>query len=155
VLPAQAVEGYLQGVPDFVINPPPKRFTISRNDMWKKYGGQTQRLIAKISPERNPSSTPDNPITRKVLYPQPDTNPSAPKRPGCPGLLFASRPEVLKNDTHWTLFGKIPADSALWQYLGEYHNTLVGSISGEQFCAQKPEVICWCCLPEIIFIMIL
>jgi hypothetical protein len=152
VLPSQVVERYLQGVPDFPIDPRPELFTVTRRFLRETYGGCEQEFTTRFPPESNPSSTPDNPKPRQVMYPLPQFNPSMPRGPGRSGVLFATRREML-HDPPWTVFGRVNAKPALWEYLGEYHNTLVGTISGEQFCAQKKQVISWPCLVENHFIM--
>ena len=68
-------------------------------------------------------------------------NPAMPTRPGEPGLLFASRHEILYNPP-WSLFcrsmvGKEPR----WRYLGEYKSVLCGKMTAEQFRAQRQAVM--------------
>jgi hypothetical protein len=68
-------------------------------------------------------------------------NPAMPLLPGEPGLLFASRHEVL--DGWWGVFRRhLNGKDAVWLYLGEYESTLIGKMTKEQFCAQRESVSC-------------
>lgn len=68
-------------------------------------------------------------------------NPAMPLLPGEPGLLFASRHEVL--DGWWGVFRRhLNGKDAVWLYLGEYESTLIGKMTKVQFCAQRESVSC-------------
>lgn len=89
----------------------------------------------------NPSGT----RTRRVVFPRLDLNPNIPSRPGEPGLIFASRHEILENPP-WTLFVKLRNETpAVWLYLGEYKCTLSGKMTAEQFAGQGPTYVRWFC----------
>lgn len=52
------------------------------------------------------------------------------------GLVFASRREILNSGT-WTVFCKRSnATPAVWLYVGEYENTLAGTMKAEEFSQQ-------------------
>ena len=57
-----------------------------------------------------------------------------PSAPGHPGLIFASRHEILENPP-WTVFRKGSSGSrkAVWLYLGDYECELVGKMTGTEF----------------------
>jgi hypothetical protein len=129
-------------VPEFAINPFPKLFGVSRMFLSQTYGGSTQTLVIRVPPRKNPSSTPENPKPLNILCPTEDINPSMPERPGRPGILFTNRQEMLQ-DQPWSVFRRsITSPAALWEYLGQYRSTLVGSISGDQFRVQNEKVNC-------------
>ncbi|KAJ3510253.1 hypothetical protein NLJ89_g4787 [Agrocybe chaxingu] len=67
-------------------------------------------------------------------------NPAMPTEPGTPGLVFASRHEILY-DPPWTLFHKVQnTKRAVWLYQGEYESVLSGTMTAEQFRGQRSEV---------------
>jgi hypothetical protein len=102
------------------------------------YGGSDQHFLQFILPSRNPSAVEK----RRVVFPMFDMNPSMPSAPGEPGLVYASRHEILE-DPPWTLFCKDPAaKKAVWRYLGEYECKLCGKMSAELFRSQRP-VVSW------------
>ncbi len=68
-----------------------------------------------------------------------EMNPSVPSSPGEPGLVFASRHEILK-DPPWTLFVKRVPSVAVWTYMGEYESVICGRLEAEQFCALSDKV---------------
>lgn len=134
-LPASVVEAYLQDAPKYVINPPAQPVGIPRIVMRLSYGGSDQHLIQYIPEDKNPSGNGK----RRCVYPMPDMNPAMPFMPGESGLLFASRPELVDdNKGPWSVFRR--EKKAMWVYLGEYQNTVVGKLTKEQFCWQKETV---------------
>lgn len=69
-----------------------------------------------------------------------DCNPFVPLNPGEPGLIFASRHEIL-SDPPWTVFVKrTNASPAVWSYQGEYGCTLCGTMTVEEFTSQTQKV---------------
>jgi hypothetical protein len=97
------------------------------------YGGSDQQFLQYISPSRNPSGQKK----RRIVFPMFDMNPSMPSAPGEPGLVYASRHEILEHPP-WTLFSKdAAAKKAVWRYLGEYENELCGEMSPEMFRNQQ------------------
>lgn len=63
-----------------------------------------------------------------------------PSQPGDPGLVFASRHEILSNPP-WTLFCKRVKKKTVWWYLGEYECVRVGTMTADDFKAQ-PIIVC-------------
>ena len=56
-----------------------------------------------------------------------------PSAPGHPGLMFASRHEILEHPP-WTMFRKgSGSGGAVWLYLGDYECELVGKMTGTEF----------------------
>ncbi|RXW13005.1 hypothetical protein EST38_g12847 [Candolleomyces aberdarensis] len=92
ILPPDAVARYLQGTPHLAINPAPGSLHVKRKFLRQEYGGSNQQFVQYIQPERNPSSKNQK---RCLVFPMPVMNPAMPLLPGEPGLLFASRHEVL------------------------------------------------------------
>jgi len=75
-----------------------------------------------------------------MVFPKFDVNPSMPSAPGEPGLVYASRHEILK-DPPWSVFFKDRTmKKAVWKYLGEYESKLCGKMSPELFRSQRPVV---------------
>jgi hypothetical protein len=69
-----------------------------------------------------------------------ELNPSMPAYPGGPGLIFASRHEILES-LPWTLFAKrLKPKCAVWEYLGEYRNIICGKMNAGQFASQRKAV---------------
>lgn len=101
------------------------------------YGGSDQHFLQYINPERNPSVAKK----RRIVYPVLDMNPAMPTVPGEPGLIYASRHEILENPP-WTLFCKElnVKKKVVWRYLGEYEGELCGMMSPELFNSQEPKV---------------
>jgi hypothetical protein len=134
-LPASVIEAHLQDAPKYTPSPPPTPFSVPRIVMRLSYGGSDQHLIQYIAADKNPSGNKK----RRLVYPMPDMNPAMPMIPGESGLLFASRPELVKDKQGpWSVFRR--ERKARWVYLGEYENTLVGKMTKEQFCWQKETV---------------
>ncbi|KAH6897894.1 hypothetical protein BKA70DRAFT_1231242 [Coprinopsis sp. MPI-PUGE-AT-0042] len=153
VLPPDTIRGYLDGVPTLSVSPPPTTPAVSRDFMRLAYGGSSATLIQKVQPNRDPSHTPAAASgnvrgVRNLLYPQTNMNPAVPRRPGEPGLLFATRPEFVpdasKNERTkgpFTLFGcEKQGGKVRWKYLGEYESECVGKVSGDEFAQQKDAV---------------
>ncbi|KAF9481102.1 hypothetical protein BDN70DRAFT_992137 [Pholiota conissans] len=134
-LPQSVTDTYLQNAETFEIQPPPLDLEVPRKFLRITYGGSDQHFLQYIQADRNPSG----PYLRRVVYPMLDLNPSMPSLPGEPGLVFASRHELLSNPP-WTLFCKRVKDKAIWSYLGEYECTLVGSMTANDFQAQSSVV---------------
>ncbi|KAJ2911597.1 hypothetical protein MD484_g8818, partial [Candolleomyces efflorescens] len=136
ILPPDAVAQYLHGAPHLPIDPAPSDLHVKRKFLREEYGGSDQQFVQYIQPTRNPSSKKKK---RCLVFPMPNMNPAMPLVPGEPGLLFASRHEVL--DGLWGVFRRhLNERDTEWLYLGEYESTLVGKMTKEQFCAQRPSV---------------
>ncbi|KAJ2924922.1 hypothetical protein H1R20_g12189, partial [Candolleomyces eurysporus] len=120
ILPPDAVARYLQGTPNLTINPAPSSLHVKRKLLRQEYGGSDQQFVQYIQPKRNPSNKNKK---RCLVFPMPVMNPAMPLSPGEPGLLFASRHEVL--DGQWGVFRRhLNGKDALWLYLGEYEKEM-------------------------------
>ncbi|KDR85968.1 hypothetical protein GALMADRAFT_235162 [Galerina marginata CBS 339.88] len=131
ILPDATVRQYLQSAKTLKITPPPLDLQVPRMFLRLAYGGSDQHFVQYIHSDMNPSG----PVQRRIVFPMLDMNPAMPSRPGEPGLVFASRHEILENPP-WTLFCKPSPSPAVWLYLGEYESALCGKMTAEQFKSQ-------------------
>ncbi|KAH9486088.1 hypothetical protein JR316_0000152 [Psilocybe cubensis] len=116
------------------ISPAPTAPEVSRRFLTATYGGNPQSFINVL--KKNPTG----PGTRRIVFPMLDCNPFVPRNPGEPGLIFASRHEIL-SDPPWTVFVKrTNAAPAVWMYQGEYECTLCGTMTVEEFVSQTQKV---------------
>ena len=130
-----SVKSYLKSARTLKIHPPPLDTRIKRVPFAGHYGGCSQHFLQYISPLKNPSG----PVKRKMVFPQPDMNPTVPSSPGEPGLIFASRHEILE-DPPWTLFVKCIPKMTVWTYMGEYESVICGRLEAEKFRALSDKV---------------
>ena len=135
ILPEKLVSKYLNDTPALVIDPPPPSSLVSRRFLRETYGGSDQAFIAHGKRHSNPSSD----AIRNFVFPTPDVNPDMPISPGYAGLLLSCRHEILENGP-WTLFRRVQISPALWEYCGEYENSLAGSMSSQDFTNQRHNV---------------
>ena len=140
-LPTSTIKEYIGTSKRLTINPPPLDLEVPRTFLRLAYGGSDQHFLQFIPKEKNPSG----PHRRRIVFPMLDMNPAMPSEPGEPGLVFASRHEILSNPP-WSLFCKHSKSApAVWRYLGDYENTLCGTMTAEEFKAQTPTVRSTCC----------
>ncbi|PPQ75507.1 hypothetical protein CVT26_015839 [Gymnopilus dilepis] len=133
-LPTSTIKEYIGTSKRLTINPPPLDLEVPRTFLRLAYGGSDQHFLQFIPKEKNPSG----PHRRRIVFPMLDMNPAMPSEPGEPGLVFASRHEILSNPP-WSLFCKHSKSApAVWRYLGDYENTLCGTMTAEEFKAQTP-----------------
>ena len=135
VLPQSVTEGYLQSSPTLEIEPPPVDVAITRDDLRVAYGGSNQQFLQYFEEGKNPSG----PNRRHLVFPMVEMNPAMPFVPGEPGLIYASRHEILY-DPPWTLFIKPDPKKSIWRYLGEYECVICGVMSAEMFRSQTDVV---------------
>ncbi|KAF8999030.1 hypothetical protein BDZ89DRAFT_1170733 [Hymenopellis radicata] len=92
---------YLQAEPHFAVTPPAQTdFFFSREQVNKSFGGQMYTFISTL---KKASSLDGRPI--KCVWPENDLNPLIVSHIGAPGLMFASRHEIL-HDPPWYVFSK-------------------------------------------------
>ncbi|KAF8182322.1 hypothetical protein BJ912DRAFT_1145231 [Pholiota molesta] len=130
-LPQSVADMYLQGAQTLEIYPPPLDLEVPRKFLRESYGGSDQQFLQFTKPEMNPFG----PFIRRLVFPELNLNPSMPSQPGDPGLVFASRHEILSNPP-WTLFCKRVKVKAIWWDLGEYECVRVGTMTADDFKAQ-------------------
>lgn len=130
-----SVNSYLKSARTLKIHPPHLDARIKRVPFARSYGGNPQHFLQYIPAENNPSGR----VKRRVIFPQPEMNPSVPSSPGEPGLIFASRHEILKNPP-WTLFVKCNPRVAVWTYMGEYESVICGRLEADKFGALSDKV---------------
>ncbi|KDR75435.1 hypothetical protein GALMADRAFT_249491 [Galerina marginata CBS 339.88] len=126
---------YLKSSSTLTITPPPLDLDVPRAFLRVTYGGSDQHWLQFIPASRNPSG----PHQRRIVFPKQELNPAMPTAPGEPGLIFASRHEILSNPP-WMVFRKGPKAPAVWRYLGEYECVLCGTMTAEQFKNLTPEI---------------
>ncbi|EDR00627.1 uncharacterized protein LACBIDRAFT_313095 [Laccaria bicolor S238N-H82] len=129
-LPRSITDTYLKSYEPLTITPPPTSLAVPRKLLRLAYGGSDQQFLQYIQPSTNPS----NPGTvRRMVWPQIEMNPLMPSVAGHPGIVFASRHEILENPP-WTAWCRcLESPKAMWCYLGEYESELCGQMSAEQF----------------------
>ncbi|KAJ7022452.1 hypothetical protein C8F04DRAFT_1137956 [Mycena alexandri] len=131
---------YLANTAALDINPQPMDDVyVPRWFLREKFGGSDQHFIATFHPDKGADRH------RRAVFPRADLNPFLPHAPGAPGLIFASRMEIVEDPTPptppWALFLKDnPSGKAVWRYMGDYRNRRCGNLTAEQFKSQTPEV---------------
>ncbi len=128
-------EYYLQSAQSLQILPPPLMAEIKRVLFAAHYGGSSYHFLQYVPPMKNPSGR----VRRRLVFPLPEMNPAVPSAPGLPGLIYASRHEILHNPP-WSLFIKRNPVIAIWTYVGEYEGALCGVMSAKMFTAQSEMV---------------
>ncbi|KAJ7590632.1 hypothetical protein C8J56DRAFT_933452 [Mycena floridula] len=139
VLDADLIKKRINLYTTFQIDPPPpKELYISREFMASTYGGSMYQFVQFCDAHRNPSGRKK----RCIVWAQNALNPCMPPAPGKPGLMFASRHDVLNRDNGpWTVFGHRPTREGIrWEYVGGYDSELCGRIGAADFKAQDPRV---------------
>jgi len=125
-------EYYLQSAPSYQILPPPLTTEIKRVPFAAHYGGSSYHFLQYL---KNPSGH----VKRRLVFPLPEMNPAVPSAPGEPGLIYASRHEILQNPP-WSLFIKREPAIAIWTYVGDYEGELCGVMNAKMFMAQSEMV---------------
>jgi hypothetical protein len=112
------------------IFPSPLKTEVPRAFLISAYGGAARQWLQIFRKDKHPKGA----IERRVVFPQFGLNPAMPIAPGHPGLMFASRHEILENPP-WTVFrkGSTASGKAVWLYLGDYECELVGMMTGKEF----------------------
>ncbi|KAJ3914264.1 hypothetical protein F5877DRAFT_27598, partial [Lentinula edodes] len=130
---------YLHDTPALIINPDPDmNFRVPRALLGQKYKISTGSFQAIVKAHLNPSSTPNNPLVRSILFPFYEQNPDLPAKPGDPGIILTKRTDILGVQPA-TIFinydgrGKTPS---VWLYAGEYTLKKCAEMTGEQFSRQ-------------------
>ncbi|CAA7270712.1 unnamed protein product [Cyclocybe aegerita] len=119
----------------FAISPPSSIFEVPRAFLRVQYGGSDQQFLQYFRAEKGNLSSP---IIRRLVFAQPNMNPDMPSSPGAPGMIYASRHEIVQNPP-WTVFYKSTLKPALWTYVGEYESVVSGQLSAAQFSSQKAD----------------
>ncbi|KIK01843.1 hypothetical protein K443DRAFT_132155 [Laccaria amethystina LaAM-08-1] len=128
-LPRSITDTYMKSYKPLTLTPPPIPLTVPRKLLRLAYGGSDQQFLQFVQPNANPSSS----TLRRMVWPQIEMNPLMPSIPGHPGIVFASRHEILENPP-WTVWCRcLESPTAMWSYLGEYESELCGEMSAEQF----------------------
>lgn len=130
---------HFQGTVALILDPTPEVFRVSRFFLCKHYRASNQHFFAFIRPEKNPSSTPANPVRRRMIFPNPKFNPDLPKEPGASGLILCSIPDLVEH-TPYSVFRLVNPDPVEWEYLGDYKNTVSAKMTGEEFATQTHKV---------------
>ncbi|KAK7059943.1 hypothetical protein R3P38DRAFT_2838637 [Favolaschia claudopus] len=112
--------------------PPNRTLLISRRFLLKRYGVLNQTFLGSFKATDG----------RGAVFPQPERNPFLPEAPGAPGLIFASRLEIIeeREAMPWALFCQHTGKGNLWRYMGDYQNVHCGDLTPEQFGEQTQRV---------------
>jgi hypothetical protein len=140
LLPAPTINAYLSSTPALTVTPAASCPPVSRDFMRLAYGGSNQQFVQLVKADRNVSSNP-TPQMRRIVWPMLTMNPAMPRYPGAPGLVFASRHDILYNGP-WTVFCPDVTNKKFrrWIYLGEYESEIVGQLTAEEFSSQATTV---------------
>ncbi|KAF9059591.1 hypothetical protein BDP27DRAFT_465380 [Rhodocollybia butyracea] len=115
------VDGLLQNTAALDIQPKPDmNFQIQRRFLNHHYDCNTGSFLAVMKPAYNPSSTPNNPRPRPILFPFYEENPDLPAHPGAPGIILTAREDILE----------IQPVSIFINYAGRGHSLVYGSTVG-------------------------
>ncbi|KAJ7258417.1 hypothetical protein B0H12DRAFT_1109857 [Mycena haematopus] len=132
---------YLTHTPALPIDPAPNAdFYVSRKFLLNEFGVLNQTFLGYFK-----STDADDGRRRGAIFPQPFLNPFLPRAPGEPGLIFASRFEIVgdHDGMPWALFCKPSVKGkpkVVWRYMGDYRNRHCGDLTAEQFKRQEVEV---------------
>ncbi|KAH6897896.1 hypothetical protein BKA70DRAFT_744804 [Coprinopsis sp. MPI-PUGE-AT-0042] len=142
-LPPSRVDGYLSSTPFLTITPPALCPVVPRNFVLLAYGGGSAgECVQLVEAKRNVSANP-TPRMRRIFWPKVTMNPSMPRFPGAPGLVFGSRHDIL-HDGPWSVFCPNVTNGSRehkrWTYLGEYESEIVGQLTAEEFRSQGANV---------------
>jgi len=144
MLPAVAsmVQKYLPSTKAKIlpISPSPLKTEVPRAFLRATFGGAEQQFLQIFRKDKHAKGA----IVRRAVFPKFGLNPAMPSQPGQPGLVFASRHEILENPP-WSVFRKRLSASgkAVWLYLGDYESELMGKMSGEEFSGLATSVSSW------------
>ncbi|KAF7326211.1 hypothetical protein MKEN_00473500 [Mycena kentingensis (nom. inval.)] len=104
------------------------------------FGGGTGSMLAQITTSPMASgATQAEKIT--AAFPQHKFNPLLPERPGAPGILFASRANLIVAGKIYRLFVPVKRQkTAVWMYMGDYVHTHAGIVPAEVWGSQTNTV---------------
>ncbi|KAF9064766.1 hypothetical protein BDP27DRAFT_126325 [Rhodocollybia butyracea] len=133
------VDGLLQNTAALDIQPKPDmNFQIQRRFLNHHYDCNTGSFLAIMKPAYNPSSTPNNPRPRPILFPFYEENPDLPAHPGATGIILTAREDILEIQPvsifiNYAGRGHSPS---VWLYSGDYELENCAVMTGEQFSRQ-------------------
>ncbi|KAK0241272.1 hypothetical protein EDD85DRAFT_818263 [Armillaria nabsnona] len=127
---AQIESIHLKDAKHYTIHPPaPEGFYVPRVFVADTYGGSAYQFLQTLK-TRN----------IKCVWPKKGLNPLVVDAPGAPGLMFASRLEIVESKP-WHVFSERQVDKQIrWEYMGKYESVVSGRIEAEQFAGQSEEV---------------
>ncbi|KAK0212402.1 hypothetical protein DFS33DRAFT_1390311 [Desarmillaria ectypa] len=106
----------------------PVGFYVPRVFVADTYGGSAYQFLQTLK-TRN----------IKCVWPKKCLNPLVVGAPGAPGLMFASRLEIVESKP-WRVFGERQVEKQThWEYMGRYESVVSGCIEAEQFARQSEE----------------
>ncbi|KAJ6450390.1 hypothetical protein C8R45DRAFT_1043504 [Mycena sanguinolenta] len=129
---------YLTHTPAHAIDPAPNpTLYVSRKFLLDEFGVLNQTFLGYF----RPTSSVAERRRQGAIFPQPFLNPFLPPAPGAPGLIFASRFEIVEDHDGmpWALFCKHTGANGkvVWRYMGDYRNRHCGDLTKEQFRRQE------------------
>lgn len=136
------MSSHLRNCSDLICDPPPSLTLASRLFLADQYGGSSRQFVVTFPAERNPSLVNGTRHVRHVIFPRRHMNPFMPQEAGGTGLIFSSRPELLKNPP-WTVFIRMKPESkgnVQWKYFGEYEFVRSAPMTPAEFSMLTSEV---------------
>lgn len=131
-------KAYLQHTSKFPISPAPIASAVFRHILQSSFGIPLHSSsLDQIPAAKNPSGN----RPRNLWFMNSAAQPGEPRVAGSSGLVFGFNPGGgdPTQGGPWSVFRRY--NKRTWSYMGEYENSLVESLSKEQFCAQK-DVVC-------------
>ncbi|KAK0459151.1 uncharacterized protein EV420DRAFT_305628 [Desarmillaria tabescens] len=127
---SQIENAHLKNAIHYTIHPPPPDgFYVPRVFIADTYGGSAYQFLQTLK-TRN----------IKCVWPKKCLNPLVVDAPGAPGLMFASRLEIVESKP-WHVFGERQVEKQTrWEYMGKYESVVSGRIEAEEFAGQSEEV---------------
>ncbi|KAF7326217.1 hypothetical protein MKEN_00474200 [Mycena kentingensis (nom. inval.)] len=137
--PDSFLEQYLIPIAAFSISPDPDPTLFgSRLHINGVFGGGTGSMLAQITTSPMASGATEK-IT--AAFPQHKFNPLLPERPGAPGIIFASRADLIVAGKIYRLFVPVKRQkTAVWMYMGDYVHTHAGIVPAEVWASQTNTV---------------
>ncbi|PBK74034.1 hypothetical protein ARMSODRAFT_568800 [Armillaria solidipes] len=127
---SQIESTHLKDAKHYTIHPPaPEGFYVPRVFVADTYGGSAYQFLQTLKAH-----------SIKCVWPKKGLNPLVVDAPGAPGLMFASRLEIVESKP-WHVFSERQVDKQTrWEYMGKYESVVSGRIEAEQFAGQSEEV---------------
>ncbi|KAK0195878.1 hypothetical protein F5146DRAFT_308783 [Armillaria mellea] len=127
---SQIESTHLKDAKHYTIRPPaPEGFYVPRVFVADTYGGSAYHFLQTLK-ARN----------IKCVWPKKGLNPLVVDTPGAPGLIFASRLEIVVSKP-WHVFSERQVEKQIrWEYMGKYESVVSGRIEAEQFAGHSEEM---------------
>ncbi|KAJ3534020.1 hypothetical protein NMY22_g7101 [Coprinellus aureogranulatus] len=131
-LPSHVATTYMKDHPAVTIRSPSK-VHVSRKLLSKRFGGSATMRMQQTHADKDPSGR----TAREFIFPNHSKNAWMPLRPGESGLIFEGHYYNLEKPQVSLFTHHQNGVKAVWEYLGEYTTTVVGTMSAELFRSQR------------------